>query len=62
MSQIFQAKKASNDAVNRALALALRAPVAASVMVARAAAPSSPTRHGQRANPVPLKRNGKPNT
>ena len=47
---------------SRALALALRSPAAAARLLKTAVAPASPTRWGQRATPVPLKRDGRPNT
>ena len=62
MNRILQGKKANSDSVNRALALALRSPIAAAAILQRGVASAGVTRHGQRANPVPLTRYGKPNT
>ena len=61
VSRLQSDKRAAADAVNRALALALRSPIAAATLAKRSAAPTSATRHGQHANPVPLTRYGKPN-
>ena len=59
MSRILQAKRDNPDAVGRALALALRSPTA--VAAAKRPRPAKvSTRHGQRANRVPLTRQGKP--
>lgn len=55
-----KAAAAASGNVNRALALALRAPAVASAMIKRASAPASVTRHGQQGTPVPLTRMGKP--
>ena len=62
MNRVQASKRTNADAVNRALALALRSPVVAAAMAGRAIGPTGLTRHGQRANPVPLTRQGKPNT
>ena len=60
MSRMKSAKAATADGVNRALALALRSPVAAASILQRGAASSSATRHGQQAEASPLTRSGKP--
>ena len=61
MSRLLQAKKANADSVNRALSIALRSPAVAAAFVKQSIAAKSPSRHGQRAAPVPLTRHGKPN-
>lgn len=60
----LQAAKAAAGGVNRALALALalRSPQVAAALAKSAPGAASASRHGQRANPVPLTRNGKPNS
>lgn len=59
MNETLDAKRAAAANVNRALAVTLRSPAAAA-KVRRASVALAPTRRGQRANRVPLNRQGQP--